>query len=109
MAMSKQDFIALADAIREHNTLTPTAETPFTAAHLETLAHFCKRQNYNFMKSRWVGYIDGTNGPSGGSVKPKFKVPANGKVHKFATIQDASDFCNGYFQTSGIVLTIQAI
>jgi hypothetical protein len=74
MAMSKQDFIALADAIREHNTLASTAETPFTDAHLETLAHFCKRQNYNFMKSRWVGYIAGENGPSGGAIKaPKTK------------------------------------
>jgi hypothetical protein len=71
MAMSKQDFIALADAIREHNTLLSTASVPFTAEHLQTLAQFCKRQNYNFMGERWKGYIDGANGPSGGSIKTK--------------------------------------
>jgi hypothetical protein len=69
MAMSKQDFVALADAIREHNRLLSTASAPFTAAHLETLSSFCKRQNSAFMPSRWTGYIDGVNGPSGGSKK----------------------------------------
>jgi hypothetical protein len=63
MAMSKQDFIALADAVR-------TSSEPFTPAQLDTLASFCKRQNSAFMRERWVGYIQGENGPGGGSVKP---------------------------------------
>lgn len=57
MSMSKKDFIALADEIR-HDGLTPE--------QLDSLASFCKRQNSNFMKDRWLGYIAGTNGPSGG-------------------------------------------
>ena len=79
MSMSKQDFIALADAIREHNryvdarsaTSTPTAHSPFNAGHLEVLASFCKRQNSAFMPDRWTGYIAGENGPSGGTIKAK--------------------------------------
>jgi hypothetical protein len=31
-------------------------------------ADFCAAQNPRFNKSRWLGYIAGTNGPSGGRV-----------------------------------------
>jgi hypothetical protein len=65
--MSKKDFIALADAIREHNRLNPNDQ--FTAEQLSTLGDFCKAQNSNFMRERWTGYISGDNGPSGGSRK----------------------------------------
>jgi hypothetical protein len=58
--MSKKDFIALADYIK-------TARVPFTTAHLEVLADFCQSQNSNFMRERWLGYIRGENGPSGGA------------------------------------------
>lgn len=80
MSMSKQDFIALADAIREHNERSQrqtrsygqdAAVPEFTMDHLETLAAFCKGQNFNFMRDRWTGYISGENGPSGGSIKGK--------------------------------------
>lgn len=109
MSMSKQDFIALAQAIKEHNRMLSTSDTPFTPEHLATLASFCKSQNSAFMRERWMGYITDQNGPSGGSIKPKFKVPAGKKIHKFATMEDARAFCNGYFETSGVVLTILAI
>lgn len=58
--MSKKDFIKLADYVRGEG---------FTDAQLDTLASFCKSQNGRFMRDRWLGYIRGENGPSGGRVK----------------------------------------
>ena len=60
--MSKKDFIALADQIR-------FSDLKWTPAQLGVLADFCKGQNSRFMRDRWLGYIAGTNGPSGGAVK----------------------------------------
>ena len=62
-AMSKQDFVALADHIREHNASNPDK---FTPEHIDRLATFCQGQNPNFNTERWTGYITGSNGPSGG-------------------------------------------
>lgn len=75
MSMSKKDFIALADAIREHNTVAKYGATDygvavFNAEQLDTLASFCKRQNSAFLRDRWLGYIAGTNGKNGGKVRP---------------------------------------
>lgn len=72
MSMSKKDFIALADAIRDHNRVyshSANAELGevFTAEQLDTLASFCKSTNPAFMRDRWLGYIAGTNGKNGGS------------------------------------------
>ena len=67
MSMSKQDFIALADDIRYHNSFE--SNDKLTDGQIDMIASFCKRQNSNFMKDRWIGYIKGENGPSGGSVK----------------------------------------
>ena len=64
--MSKQDFIALADAIREHNRYD---DNKFTAEQIGRLASFCRGQNNRFMQDRWVGYIAGENGPNGGAIK----------------------------------------
>ncbi|MFZ1074779.1 MAG: hypothetical protein WAN50_00165 [Minisyncoccia bacterium] len=66
--MSKKDFIALADAIKEHNR-TSIQANHFQPAHLATLASFCKGVNYNFMQSRWLDYIAGQCGPNGGTPK----------------------------------------
>lgn len=77
MSMSKQDFIALADAIREHGTVIDPhstvriTDTPFTKDQIEMLATFCKRQNYAFKKERWIDYIAGECGPNGGAIKRK--------------------------------------
>ncbi len=60
--MSKKDFIALADYIK-------TSDVEWTQMHLEVLADFCKAQNSAFMRGRWLGYIKGENGPSGGTIK----------------------------------------
>ncbi len=65
--MSKKDFIALADAIREHNQHLAPDDKRFEAGHLDTLADFCKSQNSNFMRDRWLSYIAGECGPNGGA------------------------------------------
>ena len=67
MAMSKKDFIALADAIREHNERDPFINFAFSGDQIQALADFCETQNPNFNRERWLGYIAGTNGPSGGA------------------------------------------
>lgn len=72
MGMSKKDFIALADTIKAQiavETGYPGAvQRPFTYGQIQHLADFCQSQNPDFNRSRWLGYIVGTNGPSGGKV-----------------------------------------
>jgi hypothetical protein len=64
--MTKKDFIALADHIKRHNN---TGGVPrFTWAQIESLADFCKSQNYAFLRQRWLDYIAGKCGPNGGKV-----------------------------------------
>jgi hypothetical protein len=81
MSMSKQDFVALADTIRD------TKPEPYTGNDLyaagweagklqqwektrDALAVFCKGQNYDFKRDRWLSYIAGECGPGGGTIKP---------------------------------------
>lgn len=68
--MTKKQFIALADMIREHNRVAEqTGDFPkFGGAHLEALADFCREQNPRFMYSRWIDYIAGKCGKNGGKV-----------------------------------------
>jgi hypothetical protein len=63
MSMSKKDFIALADAINA----VENDDDWFSSRQLNILADFCQSQNPNFNRDRWLGYIAGTNGPSGGA------------------------------------------
>ena len=65
--MTKKHFIALADAIREHNKYYEGAT--FNTFQLETLASFCSCQNRNFNRQLWLDYIDGKCGPGGGKLK----------------------------------------
>ncbi len=72
--MSKKDFIALANAIREHNRYQQTFSSKdrlqlFTEDQISILADFCQSQNSNFNRERWLSYIAGECGPSGGKVK----------------------------------------
>ncbi len=68
--MSKKDFIALADMIREHNQLAVhNGDTMFDHNHIATLAEFCEQQNSQFNRSRWLAYIAGECGPNGGTIK----------------------------------------
>jgi hypothetical protein len=73
--MSKKYFIALADTIRGHQR---RGETPFTQDQIDSLADFCKSQNSQFNRERWLGYIAGTCGPSGGAVP--FGTMASGTI-----------------------------
>jgi len=70
MSMSTKDFIALADAIRSYNRYAASDNRPrFGIEHLDCLADFCRSQNSNFMRGRWMDYIDGECGPNGGAIK----------------------------------------
>lgn len=66
--MTKKNFIALADAVRIHNKWASSLEE-FGVEHLKVLADFCAAQNPRFNRQRWLDYIAGECGPSGGKVK----------------------------------------
>jgi hypothetical protein len=68
--MTKRHFIALADAIRKHNSSGRGGREGFNLfdqQHLNSLAAFCASQNPQFKRDRWLGYIAGTNGKNGGA------------------------------------------
>jgi len=69
MSMSKKHFIALADAIKQHNDDPRSLKPVFSKDHLETLARFCRGQNSSFKETRWLDYIAGECGPNGGENK----------------------------------------
>jgi hypothetical protein len=67
--MSKKQFIALADSIREHNRLAKfNDDAAFTDDQLAALARFCPSVNPRFKRERWLDYIAGRCGPNGGTV-----------------------------------------
>ena len=63
--VTKKQFIALADAIREQNKVGQ----PFTLAQLTKLGAWCQRENPRFNWDRWINYIYGKCGPNGGKIK----------------------------------------
>jgi hypothetical protein len=63
--VTKKGFIALADAIIKHNKKFEYPDL-FDYGQLQTLADFCKSQNPNFKRERWLDYICGECGPNGG-------------------------------------------
>ena len=65
--MSKKHFIALADAIRQFEG----TEHEFSREQLYAMQSFCAACNPRFNAERWLGYIRGECGPSGGKVKAK--------------------------------------
>lgn len=78
--MTKKHFIALANALRTLNGGMPVrpdaCSDDFEVARayvfqqtVYRLADFCKEQNSSFKEKRWVGYIYGECGSSGGKVK----------------------------------------
>lgn len=72
MSMSKKDFIALADTIREFNELHHNGSATanhFDAQQIALLASFCRSQNSQFKRDRWLDYIAGKCGPNGGTIK----------------------------------------
>ena len=67
--MTRKDFVALADSIREHNRLANlNGENAFTVDQLAALARFCASENPRFKRERWLDYIAGQCGPNGGTV-----------------------------------------
>ncbi len=81
MAMSKKDFIALADAIRQHNRFEHGLDV-FNEKHISVLADFCQSQNPRFMRERWLGYIDGENGKNGGTIKTLRRKSPTGHLYR---------------------------
>jgi hypothetical protein len=63
--MTKKNFIALADFLKAR-TITPNNGGTFTPYQIEQLADFCQWQNSNFNRERFIAYINGECGPSGG-------------------------------------------
>jgi hypothetical protein len=68
--MSKKDFIALADMVKNHNSKLVEFRNPgyttemFYEAQLEVLAQFCAKYP-RFDRQLWLNYIEGNCGPSG--------------------------------------------
>ena len=60
--MTKKDFIALADALRP-------VYMKYGLIDVETLARAISTIEPRFKKDRWLGYLFGTCGPSGGVVR----------------------------------------
>lgn len=81
--MTKENFIALADALKTRNPVynrgvgdslyTEGYEAGRVSHHSEIvdlLADFCRSQNPQFNRERWLAYIAGECGPNGGTIKP---------------------------------------
>jgi len=69
--MSKKHFIALADSLRDSRPETHWDLNKATQwrKDVNAIADFCRSHNPRFNRDRWLDYIDGTCGPSGGIVK----------------------------------------
>ena len=48
-----------------HRACDEEAGYKFSEDQLDTLACFCARQNPQFKRDRWLGYIDGSNNANG--------------------------------------------
>lgn len=62
--MTKKHFIALADVVKDMKK-----ERVIEDYGVKLLADFCEAQNPQFDRERWLSYIAGTCGKSGGKVK----------------------------------------
>jgi hypothetical protein len=67
--MTKKHIIALADVIIASAPKDRSSQGAFSRCAILELADFCASQNPNFMRQRWLDYIDGKGGKSGGKVK----------------------------------------
>lgn len=73
--MTKKHFIALAEHIRFNNT----HEKVYSDEVIASLADFCGEQNSNFLRERWINFINGECGPSGGAIKKPKAVKSFGR------------------------------
>jgi hypothetical protein len=91
MAMSKQDFVKLADVLKRTR---PIVDDEYNSPQVDRLpgkikdrtrleqwemlrdqlADFCQSQNPRFMRDRWLAYIAGECGKNGGTVKGRVKL-----------------------------------
>ena len=67
--MTKKHFIRLADVIRNTPRTSGNQFGAFSQDAIIALADFCQSQNPNFNRDRWLSYIAGECGPSGGKVR----------------------------------------
>jgi len=67
--MSKKQLIALADVIIASTPKDRSSQGIFSRSAILELADFCASQNPNFMRQRWLDYIDKKCGKNGGKVK----------------------------------------
>jgi hypothetical protein len=65
--MTKKHFIQLADTLRLE--IKPNLDGDAFDLVVRELAAFCRSCNGAFNRERWIGYIYGKNGPSGGAIK----------------------------------------
>jgi hypothetical protein len=63
--MSKKDFVALADALRDTVVRDSVVQPEFVPV-VNALISFCRQQNSRFAMGRWLDYLRGLCGPSGG-------------------------------------------
>lgn len=79
--MTKKHFVKLADELKRHYPNQALSVNSTSQEHVaihakhdmwielrDMLADFCQSQNAQFNRDRWLGYINGTNGPSGGKL-----------------------------------------
>jgi hypothetical protein len=66
--MTKKHFIEMADTLKTFFETNAGAEMDVMTRNvlINHLADFCRSQNPNFNRERWLGYIAGTNGKNGG-------------------------------------------
>ena len=71
MSMSKQDFIALADALRAEkpgDNWNPNKHVQWEL-DCKAIADVCARSNSRFKRDRWMLYVNGKCGQNGGPIK----------------------------------------
>ena len=69
MAMSKKDFIALADHLRYYLDNNPDFTKKQRTLVIDIMAGFCQQQNCRFMRGHWLAYLAGECGSNGGAIR----------------------------------------
>ena len=71
--MSKKHFVMLADALRAEKPASHWNPNKMTQWELDVkaIADVCARCSPNFKRDRWMDYVNGLCGPSGGALKSK--------------------------------------
>jgi hypothetical protein len=69
--MTKRDFIALADALREQKPAEHWDPNKLVQWELDikAVADVLARSNPRFLRERWMDYVNGLCGPNGGKLR----------------------------------------